>query len=628
MSVTSKLANSIWPNGMDVDSEGYATFYPLGTNKVNIPTNSPYWPKGDKLVSPFIYKNNKLVGFCDTKAMINDGNTVITMPYEHIEIELPNIDKGTLQIHAPKATTKKVSWKNGSMEDIVDVDYKYKGCKTVDDVLAIGKDYFYNTFADIASDGSWTEFLSDLENGNTNSQITNTGLFYDCATLTSFNSDLSSLTNGRFMFSHTKTLKSFDADLSSLTDGARMFYYCSALTTFISDLSNLTEGDGMFSRCNFNMFNTDLSSLTIGSDMFSNCSNLTSFRNNLSSLTNGYNMFYYCTNLTTFNADLSSLVDGSHMFDGCSKLGTFSYTELSSLANGNKMFYQCTALHTFTPDLSSLTNGESMFNGCSNLRTFTSDLSSLTNGDYMFTWCTNLGAFSYTELSSLANGNYMFYGCTALHTFTPDLSSLEDGYMMFLFCLNLYSFNSDLSSLEDGRAMFYECSNLTSFNSDLSSLTEGLHMFYGCKLNTASIKNISETIAILPSAGAASIHIGIGNTTPTEEEHTYLSEIHKKNWNVYVNGSSNAYVPATATTDETGEIQETPIPFYAKPESTTEEKAKYIDSNGNFYNILGGQFIYVDDPETYGMFLNEEDAAANMGLTIYIKPETNIENEN
>ena len=578
MSVTSKLTNSIWPNGMDVDSEGYAMFYPLGTNKVDIPTNSPYWPKGDKLISPFIYKNDKLVGFCDTKAMINDGNTVITMPYEHIEIELPNIDKDTLQIHAPKATTKKVSWKNCGMENIADVDYKYKGCKTDKEVLAKGKD-FYGNLADIASDGSWTELLSDLEDGNTNDDKWYNGLFSNCAALTSFNSDLSSLLYGDFMFADSRNLKLFEADLSCLTNGWNMFYCCTALSSFNSDLSSLTNGGGMFSGSNLNMFNTDLSSLTNGSSMFGSCSNLTTFTSDLSSLTNGGWMFYDCTNLSSFTPDLSSLMDGSSMFAGCSKLSRF-----------------------------------------------TSDLSSLTNGRSMFEWCTNLGIFSYTQLSSLANGNYMFYGCIALHTFTPDLSSLEDGYMMFLLCRNLYSFNSDLSSLEDGRAMFYECSILTQFKSDLSSLTDGDNMFKGCKLNTASIKNISETIAILPSAGAASIHIGIGNTTPTEEEDAYLSEIHKKNWNVYVNGSSDAYVPATATTDETGEIQETPIPFYAKPESTTEEKAKYIDSNGNFYNILGGQFIYVDDPETYGMFLNEEDAAANMGLTIYIKPETNNEN--
>ena len=33
MSNTLILANSIWPNGMKVDSDGHAVFYPLGTKK-------------------------------------------------------------------------------------------------------------------------------------------------------------------------------------------------------------------------------------------------------------------------------------------------------------------------------------------------------------------------------------------------------------------------------------------------------------------------------------------------------------------------------------------------------------------------------------------------------------------
>lgn len=68
MSDTPNLAKSIWPNGIKVDSDGYAVFYPLGTNKVQVPTSSSEWPKGNKLVSPFVYdKDDKLVGFCDTK---------------------------------------------------------------------------------------------------------------------------------------------------------------------------------------------------------------------------------------------------------------------------------------------------------------------------------------------------------------------------------------------------------------------------------------------------------------------------------------------------------------------------------------------------------------------------------
>ena len=51
-------------------------------------------------------------------------------------------------------------------------------------------------------------------------------------------------------------------------------------------------------------------------------------------------------------------------------------------------------------------------------------------------------------------------------------------------------------------------------------------------------------------------------------------------------------------------------------------KALQHFANGNFFNILGGQFIYGDDLSTYGMFTCEEDAATNMRLTKYERPET------
>lgn len=206
----------------------------------------------------------------------------------------------------------------------------------------------------------------------------------------------------------------------------------------------------------------------------------------------------------------------------------------------------------------------------------------------------------------------LFKNYTNLIVFNGNLSSLTEGYYMFESCSNLTTFTSNLSSLTTGVYMFSGCSELTSFTSDLSSLTNGWHMFSDCKLDTASVKNIAETINTVSTK--PDIYIGIGNTTPTTEENTYLTQIHNKGWQVYVNGSSSAYAPATATTDETCETQEAPIPFWAKPVPATEETAKYVDADGNFYNILGAQFIYVDDPDTYGMFINEEDAAAQMRL--------------
>ena len=119
------------------------------------------------------------------------------------------------------------------------------------------------------------------------------------------------------------------------------------------------------------------------------------------------------------------------------------------------------------------------------------------------------------------------------------------------------------------------------------------------------------------------IHIGIGNTTPTEEEKELLTEIHNKGWQVFVSGNGSydysEFVP-TAVIPEEGEMPQI-IPFYAKPVESDEEHAEYVGEDGKYYIILGGQFIFVDDPETYGMFVSLEDAAANMRLTKIEKKE-------
>ena len=162
-------------------------------------------------------------------------------------------------------------------------------------------------------------------------------MFYGCTALTTFDSDLSSLTDSSYMFVGT-ALTSFSGDLSSLVNGNRMFRKTS-LTSFSEDLSNLTDGSYMFYQTSLESFSGDLSSLTNGSSMFSGTA-LTSFSGDLSSLTNGRSMFYNCTNLTTFNGDLSSLTDGDSMFYTCTNLTTFN-GDLSSLNGAYGMFSDC-----------------------------------------------------------------------------------------------------------------------------------------------------------------------------------------------------------------------------------------------------------------------------------------------
>lgn len=227
--------NSVWPNGLKRDEEGYVIFYPLGTNKVDISTIT--WPEGDKLVSPFVYQNNKLAGFIDTKAFTTDSQIAIYLPYTHIEADFSAIDKGQLQIHAPNATTKKASWKNSGVKDIAEAQFKYKGCTTTANVQTVDANY---QTADIVN-GVWSEPLWDLTKGDR--------LFYNCANLIFFTYDLPNLAEARNMFNGCSNLESFSSDLSSLAQGSNMFASCPNLTSFTAKLSKLTFGHGMFGDC-------------------------------------------------------------------------------------------------------------------------------------------------------------------------------------------------------------------------------------------------------------------------------------------------------------------------------------------------------------------------------------------
>lgn len=200
------------------------------------------------------------------------------------------------------------------------------------------------------------------------------------------------------------------------------------------------------------------------------------------------------------------------------------------------------------------------------------------------------------------------------------LGDLVNGNDMFSSTSALTSFYSDLSSLTDARAMFAGCTNLTTFSADLSSLTWGPNMFVVCKLDTASIKRIADTIKTL-SSSSGPIHISIGNSTPNEEEKAAFNTMVSKGWTVYVgvNGGGTSPWTSTALIPIDGEETTTSIPYWAKSVPSDEEDAQYIDSEGNFYNIYGGNYIYGDNLENYGMFTSLEDAAANMRLTKIVK---------
>lgn len=233
--------NSVWPNGLKRDEEGYVTFYPLGTNKVDISTVT--WPEGTRLVSPFVYQGDKLIGFCDTKAMTAEVGTVVNMPYEYIEVNFPAVAPGTLTIDAPNASDIKISYVNN-----ITLGTKYINYTTSITL----KNECPNYQTDDIINGIWSQNLKNLTTGG--KQIPTTSrMFYDCTDLTTFVSDLSSLVTGYGMFSNCKNLTTFSANLSNLNKAHSMFSGCKQLTNFeCGSLASLQYTTGMFSGCKLN----------------------------------------------------------------------------------------------------------------------------------------------------------------------------------------------------------------------------------------------------------------------------------------------------------------------------------------------------------------------------------------
>ena len=531
---------TLWPN-----TDGN-----LGNIKVQIPDGvNTFWPEGDALVRNFVYKDGKLAGFVDTKALIANESKSTTFPYDYVDIQVDKSLEDTMTFNKGERTKyltiSYTTGGNGGDEtfDFVIIDFNTTDAETINTVRTAKRvvdNKLYDADGGLIGtlDTSKIEVGGDFENED--------GLF--C------NIEAGGETERGLILSE------FNSDLSSLRDGSGMFSGCVNLTSFSGDLSSLTNGNAMFGMCSLTSFSSDLSSLTNGEGMFMACFYLTTFDVDLPSLTNGESMFFYCNNLTSFNSDLPSLTDGDSMFENCIGLTSFN-VDLPNLTNGSGMFYKCTKLKSITSDLSSLVNGDGMFDGC----------------------------------------------------------------------IGLTSFNVDLPNLTRGVNMFCDCNNLTSFNGDLSSLTNGPWMFKYCKLDTASVQHIADTIKNVSSLtnGSSSldevfkdIDIGIGNSTPNEQEKAAFNTMVSKGWTVCVdvNGGSSTQWNPTSLIPIDGEETVTPIPFWAKPVQSDEEHAHYVDAEGNFYNILGGNYIYGDDISTYGMFTCEEDAAANMRLTKIEKP--------
>ena len=324
------------------------------------------------------------------------------------------------------------------------------------------------------------------------------------------------------MFSFCTNLESFSSDLSSLTNGEWMFLGCSKLTSFDSDLSSLTNGHNMFSGCELdaaslkriaislsktNIPNTVMT-INLGMDYVDNGNGTVTptdagIRRDLNLITHkGWILSYFgdydyawadtdlkyagCTTIDAVEAK-----DANYLSNDI--VSGVWFEHLPDLTNGSTFFQYRGTLTSFNADLSSLTDGTDMFYSCLKLATFTSNLSSLRHGYRMFYNCQKLTTFN-SKLPSLWNGSQMFCGCDTLTTFNSDMPILENGEGMFNHADNLTTFNSLMPSLTNGDMMFVTCTKLTSFYSDLSSLTSGFQMFTDCKLDVDSMENIANTL--------------------------------------------------------------------------------------------------------------------------------------
>ena len=274
-----KIDYTLWPN---VDGQ-------LGQNKVAIPDGvTVQWPEGDALVENFVYKDGLISGFVDTKALVANESNITTFPYDYVNITVDGSLEGVMSFNQGERTkyltvtyTTSPNTDGGAFDYVI-IDFNTADQTTIDAVRSAYKvvdKTMYDVIGNII--GTWdTSKLEvggfiDIENGNAD------GIFS--------NIDLVAYEEREII------LTEFDSDLSSLTDGDFMFCDCYNLTTFTSDLSSLTNGEWMFGECsNFTAFTSDLSSLTNGEHMFFSCSNLTNFTSDLSSLTNGGYMFAYC----------------------------------------------------------------------------------------------------------------------------------------------------------------------------------------------------------------------------------------------------------------------------------------------------------------------------------------------
>ena len=270
-----------------------------------------------------------------------------------------------------------------------------------------------------------------------------------------WDSSLSSLKNGYYMFNGCIKLSSFTGNLGALEDGTRMFGNCVLDKTSISNIVN-----GLPSR-------TDTSqSITIGADI---------------SLIN--------------DSDIPNLIKTATDKGWTVKVEFNRSTEKQLQANRTSG-----TINTEYNDYGYIFNNEEplCFNYLYeiNSTSTTSSISGHLTGDKV------VGYFPVLE-----NTYYAFAKSPNLTTVVMEnMPKLVKALNMFYQCPNLESVTIDSSNIVYAPGMFKRCPNLTTFNGSLANLginaTENITtadwMFTGCKLNADSVRRILTTLSTIP----------------------------------------------------------------------------------------------------------------------------------
>jgi len=368
--------------------------------------------------------------------------------------------------------------------------------------------------------------------GNFKNLINGSRMFLRCRNVSSISATFPKLVNGYGMFNDIN-VTSFDIDISLVTDLGWAFSYNKKLTRFSSPLPNLVNASNCFNQTGLLSWDIPLPNLVFGDGMFDNC-DFTTIDLQLPKCTTTSKCHINSTSLKTAIYDLPVATMIDRMFYNCAVLTDITMScPLATYAW--LMFYNCPKLVT-VPDFPNLANGTAMFDGCSSLgdNTITDIIASLptyTTGvhDIGFEnvpaltqehidaaaakgWtiqgtpindCLSDGTFDTTPRAiirggpCLIDGREMFEGGITEEVL-GNFANMTSASAMFRSCTTLTSFKAALPSLKNGAFMFQNC-NLTSFFVALPNLENGNYMFSGNKnLSAESITFIIDSLPTYP----------------------------------------------------------------------------------------------------------------------------------